>query len=95
MPPSAADGGSDDECYDGDEAEYRCGGLPSTRPLLLLGGELLLSVETLLLLGDLLFSGDSSLSFFSGVAEQCVGPWRDDDEREHGEGDGDDEMFHG
>lgn len=69
MPPSAADGCSDDERDDCHDAEDRCCGLPSTCPLLLLDGEVLLGVQTLLFSGELLFSRNSSLSFLSGVTE--------------------------
>ena len=63
--------------------------------LLLLNGEVLLSIQTLLLLGELLLGGNSSLSFFSGVAEQCVCLWGVHyEEREHHEDD-ENEMFHG
>ena len=91
VPPFAADGGSNDEREDGDDTENKCGGLPSACPLLLLNGEVLLSIQTLLFLGELLFGGNSSLSFLSGVAEQGMGLWGVHDEREHHE---DDESFH-
>ena len=49
----------------------------------------------------LLFLDDALLGFLptlflSGyMTKQCVGPWGGHAEREHREGDGNDEMFHG
>ena len=69
MSPSTANGGSDDKRDDGGNAKYTCDGLPSACPLLLLNGDVLLSVQPLLFLGKLSLDGNSSLSFFSGVSE--------------------------
>jgi hypothetical protein len=102
VPPSAADGRSDDERDDrGDTENERCC-LPFGRefllrydglllvanePLLLLGNLLLLP-ELLLGLGELLFSVFTSALLGGNVIEQRLRPRRADDEREHGEGDG-------
>ena len=93
MPPSASDGGSYSEREDSDAAENKCRCLPVGRPLLLLNGEMLLNIQTLLFSGELLFSRNSSLPLFGSVAEQCMGLWRIDEEHrghEHNAG----ESFH-
>ena len=91
VPPFAANGGPDDECEHGNNAEDERRELPTTGPLLLLNGEVLLSVQSLLFLGELLFDGNSSLSFFGCVAEQGMGFWR---EEEHHRCDDARESFH-
>ena len=93
MPPSAADGGSYDERDDDSDTENERRRLPSTCSLLLLHGEVLLSVQLLLLLGELLFGGNSSLTLLSGVAEQGISVWRIDEKRRDHEHDAD-EGFH-
>ncbi len=91
MPPFAADGGSSNEREDGNDSENERGGLPSAHPLLLFNTEVLLFEQTLLLLGELLLGGNSSLSFFSGMAEQGVCFGRGD---EHHRGDDAQNGFH-
>lgn len=73
MPPSAADGGSSDQREYSSNTEDECRRLPPTCPLLLLNGEVLLNIQTMLFLGELLLGGNSSLPFFSRVAEQGMG----------------------
>ena len=69
MPPFAADGGSYDERDDDSDTENERRRLPSAREPLLLNGEVLLSIQTLLFLGELLLGGNPPLSFFSRVTE--------------------------
>ena len=85
MPPFAANGGSNDQGDDGDNSESKRHHLPPASTLLLLNREVLLSVQTLLFLGELLFGGNSSLSFFSGMAEQGICLWGVHEKREHHE----------
>ena len=94
IPPSAADHGSDDERDDGSNTEDRRRGLPMACSLLLLHRQFLLSVQPLLFLGKLLFSGNSSLLFFRCVTEQGMCLRGVHDEREHDEED-ENKRFHG
>ena len=48
----------------------------------------------LLFLREVLFGFQATFFFNGNVAEQCFGPWREDDEHEHGEGN-ENVSFHG
>lgn len=93
VPPPAADGGSEDERDHGNDAEDERRGLPAARPLLLFDGEMFLSVQPFAFLGELLLDSNSSPSFLSRVAEQCVSWWRGDEKRRGHEHDAN-EGFH-
>ena len=93
MPPSAADGGSYDERNDGGNTENRCSDLPTVGPLLLLDGEMLLSIQTLLFLGQLLFDLLATFLFSGNVAEQGIDVLRSG-KKHRGHAHDADESFH-
>ena len=94
MPPVATDGSSYDERDYANDTKNRCSRLPTTCSLLLLSGEMLLSIQSLLFLGELLLGNNSSLSFFSSVSEQGMSLWGVHGEHEHHEDD-ENNGFHG